>query len=182
MPLIRPTLTALAIGAGLLGLASCTSSQTATRALPPGAAPATRSLAKTKDALDAISAKHITPAKTDGQAVTRDNLRLTGVGFAQVSGQPGGTLNERRLMAIRAARLEALRDLAEQVHGIRLSATSTVQKTVMQNDELRGIVEGEIRGARTQKIEPRDKDTYRVVMSLEPDTVRYILRTVRGGR
>ena len=36
---------------------------------------------------------------------------MVGHGYAQVPGQPGKTHNEKRLMAMRAARLDAMRDL-----------------------------------------------------------------------
>ncbi|MFP4045090.1 MAG: hypothetical protein ACLFTP_11080, partial [Rhodosalinus sp.] len=45
---------------------------------------------------------------------------LTGVGFGTVSIQPGETLNQRRKMAVRAARIAAMRDLAGQIHGVQL--------------------------------------------------------------
>ena len=43
---------------------------------------------------------------------------LTAVGYAVVSSQPGRTDAQKRLMAIRSARMAAMRDLAEQIHGL----------------------------------------------------------------
>merc|ERR1711998_238815 len=44
---------------------------------------------------------------------------LTAVGYAVVSTQPGRSDAQKRLMAIRAARMAAMRDLAEQIHGLQ---------------------------------------------------------------
>ncbi len=42
---------------------------------------------------------------------------INAVGYAVVSSQPGRTENQKRLMAIRSARMAAMRELAEQIHG-----------------------------------------------------------------
>ena len=82
-------------------------------------------------------------------------------------------------MAIRAARLEAIRDLTEQIHGIRINSESTLHDQVLRSDTVRAVVAGEIRGARTLRITPKGEDSFEVVLALDPDTVRYILRAVR---
>ena len=45
---------------------------------------------------------------------------LTAVGYAVVSSQPGRTQAQKRLMAIRSSRMSAMRELAEQIHGIQV--------------------------------------------------------------
>jgi hypothetical protein len=108
-------------------------------------------------------------------------VAVTGRGFAQVSGQPGGTLGERRLMAIRAARLEALRDLAEQVHGAGLSAQTVVRDSVVVDDEVRARLVVALRGARTVAILPKGEDGYEVVMQLDPAGLALVNRILRAG-
>lgn len=105
---------------------------------------------------------------------------LKGLGFAQVAGQPGKTLNEKRLMAIRAARVDALRDLTEQVHGVRISATTTVRDAVVADDTLGAVVQGTLRGARTLRVTASGSDSYEVEMALDRDTVAYIVRALKG--
>ena len=51
---------------------------------------------------------------------------LTGVGFAAVSVQPGKTTNQKRILAIKAARLDALAKLTEQIHGIQLTGSTKI--------------------------------------------------------
>ncbi|MGY6697220.1 MAG: LPP20 family lipoprotein [Roseinatronobacter sp.] len=144
-------------------------------ALPEDASAATRQLALAKDMSDgfAPNAQLLAP----GAAVSP----LVGRGFAQVARQPGDSLNQRRLLAMRAARLEALRDLTEQVHGLRLTSDSHVRDAVLRDDRLAARVEGTLRGARTLSIEPRGDDGYAVTMQLDIDTVAYVLRAVGTG-
>jgi hypothetical protein len=175
MPLHRPHRLAPALICAL-ALAACAGGpRSAVQSLPPGSDARTQTLAEVKDALDGAGASAArividTPAPM-----------ITGLGLAQIAGQPGKTANEKRLMAIRAARMDALRDLTEQVHGIRLSAQTSVHDMVVQDDSLRAMVEGTIRGARTLRITPRDPDAYEVQMALDRDTVGYILRATRGA-
>ena len=169
-----------ALTCAALALAGCSKDPaTAVAALPAQADAATVALAETKDALDAVArAAQAAPreASTTAVGTLTPVQEFQGTGFAQVSRQPGASLNAKRLMAIRAARLEALRDLTEQVHGIRLDGTSSLRDAVLTSDHLRAVVDGEIRGARTVRITPKGSDSYEVVMALSPDTVRYILR------
>ena len=51
---------------------------------------------------------------------------LTAVGYAVVSSQPGRSDSQKRLMAIRSARMAAMRDLAEQIHGLQVDSSTTV--------------------------------------------------------
>ena len=45
--------------------------------------------------------------------------------------------------------MAAMRDLAEQIHGLQVDSNTTVIDLVVQNDTFRGVVAGTIRGART---------------------------------
>ena len=156
--------------------AGCATPPRAVDALPDVTSARTVALAEARDLMNAPTLAAPLPV------VTPDPIPvLTGRGFSQVAGQPGKTVNERRLLAMRAARLEALRDLTEQVHGIRISADSTLRDAVMRDDRLAAHVEGTLRGARTVSIEPKGDDGYSVVMDLDADTVAYILRALRSG-
>jgi hypothetical protein len=164
----------------VLTLAACASTpETATDALPMDATGLTTQLATVKDDLDAADVAAAPPPAApvpDADAVPA----LKGLGFAQIAGQPGGTMNEKRLMAIRAARLDALRDLAEQVHGIRLSSSTAIRDAVVLDDSLTALVDGTIRGARTVRVTPKGTDSYEVEMMLDRDTVAYIVRALKG--
>ncbi len=178
-PLARFSTGATAL-ACLVLLAGCSGTrQTAVSALPFDATDQTIMLAEAKDMLDSLDAGQSAPTAAPMAAPT--TTALTGRGFAQVAGQPGGTVNERRLLAMRAARLDALRDLTEQIHGIRITSSSLLRDAVLRNDQLAAQVEGTLRGARTISIEPKGDDGYTVVMELDSDTVAYIVRAVGAG-
>lgn len=105
---------------------------------------------------------------------------MTAVGYAVVSTQPGKSDAQRRLMAIRAARMAAMRDLAEQIHGLRVDSNTTVVDLMVQNDTFRGVVTGIIRGARTVRINPTGADTYEIVLEIDRDTVANLFSTARN--
>lgn len=164
----------------LPALAGCVSMPpTATGALPLSATETTEQLAEIKDNLDAAD-RMTAPPPPATMAMASDVQPLKGLGFAQIAGQPGKTQNEKRLMAIRAARMDALRDLTEQVHGIRISASTTIRDAVVQDDSLSAMVQGTLRGARTVRVAPSGTDSYEVEMVLDRETVAYIVRALKG--
>ena len=113
----------------------------------------------------------------DGASITFPTLTATG--YAVVSTQPGQNIEQRRLMAIRAARMSAMRELAEQIHGLKVDSNTTVIDLMVQNDTFRGIVSGTIRGARTVRINPTGTDTYEVLLEIDKETLSYLLRQAR---
>ena len=117
-------------------------------------------------------------------AVTKPKVKvvptITGMGYASISSQPAKSSNQRRLMAIRAARLEAMRNLTEQVHGMKITSRPTIIDAIDQNDSLRATVEGTILGARTVRINPVGSDTYEVVLELDQALIATIMKAARG--
>jgi hypothetical protein len=134
---------------------------------PSSAAPTTQELARVEQVLDAA----------DRVAVTVPTIR--GMGYAVVSAQPGHNLNHRRLNAIRVARMDAMRNLTEQIHGVRIDATTTIAEAVLQNDTMRSTLTGMLRGARTVHIQPRGTDTYEVLLEIDRDMIDQMLRIAR---
>ena len=104
---------------------------------------------------------------------------LSAVGYAVISSQPGRSDAQKRLMAIRAARMAAMRDLAEQIHGLQVDSSTTVIDLMVQNDTFRGIVTGTIRGARTVRINPTGSDTYEIVLEIDRDMIAYLMDSAR---
>ena len=117
-------------------------------------------------------------------AITQPKVKvvptITGMGYASVASQPAKSINQRRLMAIRAARLEAMRNLTEQVHGIRINSRTTIIDAIVQNDSLRATVDGLIVGAKTVRINPVGSDTYEVVLELDQALINTIMKAARG--
>ena len=104
---------------------------------------------------------------------------LTAVGYAVVSSQPGRTQAQKRLMAIRSSRMSAMRELAEQIHGIQVDSNTTVIDLMVQNDTFRAVVKGIIRGAKTVRINPTGVDTYETVLEIDKDMMLMMLKSAR---
>ena len=105
---------------------------------------------------------------------------ITAIGYAVVSTQPGQNVAQKRLMAIRAARMAAMRELAEQIHGLKVDSRTTVIDLVTQNDTFRTMVQGTIRGAKTVRINPTGDDTYETVLEIDREIMLLLLREARS--
>ncbi|EGG29625.1 hypothetical protein IMCC3088_1510 [Aequoribacter fuscus] len=95
----------------------------------------------------------------------RDTLMATG--YAVIDIQDSDMAAQRRLLAIRAAKLDAYRSLTEQVYGQYLDSTVTVSQMAVKSDTFRSRVEGVIYGATVVRIEPVGTETYEVTMALD---------------
>lgn len=91
---------------------------------------------------------------------------LKAIGYAPISAQPGNNDTQRSLMALKASKLEAYRELAEQVYGQKITAGTTVKGSVAQNDQLQSQVQGIIKGAQVIKSYPVG-DSYATELRLD---------------
>jgi len=91
---------------------------------------------------------------------------LKAVGYAPISAQPGNNDTQRSLMALKASKLEAYRELAEQVYGQKITAGTTVKGSIAQNDQLQSQVQGIIKGAQVIKSYPVG-DSYATELRLD---------------
>ncbi|WP_298444926.1 LPP20 family lipoprotein [uncultured Ferrimonas sp.] len=91
---------------------------------------------------------------------------LTATGMAPLSLQQGSTEQEKMRRAMRAAKLDAYRELAEQVYGQRINGNSEVSELVLKNDHFKVQVDGVIRGAKVIRAYPVD-DTYVAEVELD---------------
>ncbi len=96
---------------------------------------------------------------------------LTSRGYGTVSREQQYSLTpaQRKLMAIRASKMDAVRELAEQVYGIRIHGHTTVEDMTTKSDSFRTYVDAFLRGARvrTTMASGVDRDTYETVMELD---------------
>lgn len=72
---------------------------------------------------------------------------LTAVGYASISEQKGRTDEEKQVRAMRASKIDAYRELAEQVYGMRVSGRADLQDQRLGTESTSGAVDGVIRGA-----------------------------------
>ena len=102
-------------------------------------------------------------------------------GFSAISVQPSKSLNQRRLMAMRAAKLDAYRVLTEQIHGIHLKGETTIAEAVITSDRLATAVAGLIIGAEVDSIKATSDDTYQVTLSISEAHLKRLISKYRRG-
>jgi hypothetical protein len=108
---------------------------------------------------------------------------IRAVGYAPISAQQGNDDTTRMLMAIKASKLEAYRELAEQVYGQRVDGDQSLQSLIVTNTHLQSSVEGVIRGARVVKSYAVGENTYATELELNLEDVYDIyLSTARPKR
>ena len=115
----------------------------------------------------------------DASAAYNPTIKATGL--SSVAIQPSKNLNQRRLMAIRAAKLDAYRVLAEQIHGVKIDGQTTVAEAMLTSDVLSSAVRGTILGAETLKIEPTGNDTYKVELSIRQSHLDRLIKLYKKG-
>lgn len=72
---------------------------------------------------------------------------LTAVGYANISEQKGRDDEEKQVRAMRASKIDAYRELAEQVYGMRVSGRAELEDQRLGTELTSGAVDGVIRGA-----------------------------------
>jgi hypothetical protein len=100
---------------------------------------------------------------------------IRAIGYAPISAQPGDSSQIQNIMAMRASKLDAYRELAEQVYGHQVQGKSELQNMVARDDKMRSRVEGVIRGARVIKAYPVG-DTYATELELDMKLVYDLYR------
>jgi hypothetical protein len=95
---------------------------------------------------------------------------LEATGYSVIQSHEGSE-PQQRLMAIKAARLDAFRQLAEVVYGTYIDSTTTVSDLTIGDDDFRARVEGVIYDAELIKIEPISDDTYAATLGLPRSSI-----------
>ncbi len=72
---------------------------------------------------------------------------LSAVGYASIGEQKGKNEEEKQVRAMRASKIDAYRELAEQVYGMRVSGRAELSDQRLGVEATSGAVDGIIRGA-----------------------------------
>lgn len=112
-----------------------------------------------------------TPAVSARPAIV--TLNATGYGAVNMASCEGQcdrvSPAQRKLLAMRAARLDAYRAMAEQVYGLRVEGGSTVGSLALKDDSFKVYIDAFIRGARVTKVAQRDDGTYETTVEMDFD-------------
>jgi hypothetical protein len=123
--------------------------------------------------LSACGSMHIstTPAPRAQPAIV--TLNATGYGAVNMSACEGQcdrvSPAQRKLLAMRAARLDAYRAMAEQVYGLRVEGGSTVGSLALKDDSFKVYIDAFIRGARVTNVAQREDGTYETTVEMDFD-------------
>lgn len=79
-------------------------------------------------------------------------ITIQATGYAFYQPPEDGKQDAKRLLAIRASKLDAFRNLAERVYGMSLAGSSSVKDFQLQKDSFSTQIETVIRGARVVSI------------------------------
>ena len=119
---------------------------------------------------DVVSALPDLPPSVDDSPLEPNWLQVTG--YAPISLQSGQTKQHKMLMAMKASKLDAYRELTAVVHGQYLAGTTQVKDMVLQNNQFQGAVAGMVRGARVVKSYPVQDDTYATILEVDLNQIQ----------
>ena len=91
---------------------------------------------------------------------------IRSIGYAPISLQNSDHKTQRMLMAIKASKIAAYAELAEQVYGQQISSKTTMADMIIENQKLAASVQGLIRAAKVIKSYPVG-DTYTTELQLD---------------
>lgn len=105
-------------------------------------------------------------------------IRVTGSGAAPYS--KSLTPSQRKLLALRAAKLDAFRAIAEQIQGLKLVGNSSVANMTTVSDSFRTYVDGYLRGVNILSVKMEPDGTSRAVaeITLDKDFYKTFKRTL----
>ncbi|MDH4276367.1 MAG: LPP20 family lipoprotein [Gammaproteobacteria bacterium] len=113
----------------------------------------------------------------DGQKLAEARVNASGYGAPPKSFYPEP---QRRLMAMRAAQVDAYRNLAERVNGMHIWGGTTIGDMVVEKDRYRVFLDSYLKGAKVMTSHPIEDGTFETVVELNLD--QGFLRAALGLR
>ncbi|MFA3790657.1 LPP20 family lipoprotein [Aliiglaciecola sp. SL4] len=92
---------------------------------------------------------------------------IRSIGYAPIDAQRGSDRSAKVLMAVKASKLDAYRELTEQVYGQKIDGEQSLANLVLTDTQLMASVQGVIRGARVVKSYPIGNDSYATELELD---------------
>jgi len=92
---------------------------------------------------------------------------LKAVGYGVESDYMNYPAPRKRLLAIRAAKLDAYRSLAEMLYGTRITGVTTVKDAAIESDHFRAYIDAVVRGAQLLALTPKGEGIYEAELELK---------------
>jgi hypothetical protein len=119
------------------------------------------------------------------QMVAPPSRILTAIGYGTVDKSDKFSRSQIRLMAMRAAKMDAYRALTEQIYGLKLDGKTTVENMVVTHDSYRAFINAYLRGARVTRVTATNTDPYAgddtFETALEIDLTPRFYECLKGG-
>ncbi len=128
--------------------------------IPGGAMPPISAMEECEDEL-AAGKRHF--FKVGKKKVKAIKVRATGYGAPPKSFYPDP---QRRLMAMRAAKIDAYRSLAERIFGVQIWGGTTLGDMVVEKDRFRVYLDAHLQGAKVLAENPNEDGTYETIVEL----------------
>lgn len=93
--------------------------------------------------------------------------RIVGIGLAAVQEDMDSSWAEKRVVAVRAAKLDALRSIAEQVNGIKFQSQSQYGRSRLNADRFSISSAGTISGVKFVRVEPLEEGIYQAIAEMD---------------
>ncbi len=93
---------------------------------------------------------------------------VTSIGYGTADQTHNFSKSQMKLMAMRASKMDAYRTLVEQIYGIKIDGTTTVENMIVKSDRYRGFIRAYLRGAKVKRSTLLSDDfTYETVMEID---------------
>ena len=104
--------------------------------------------------------------KHNDTKATAVKVRATGYGAPPKAFYPDA---QRRLMSMRAAKVDAYRSLAERISGVQIWGGTTLGDMVVEKDRFRVYIDTYLRGARVIAENPQEDGSFETVVEVKVD-------------
>jgi len=109
-------------------------------------------------------------ASTQYLCLSPSIVRVSAVGYGATSSHSDLTVGQKKLLGMRASKLDAYRSLVEQIAGLHLTSNSTVGEMMSKNDNIRATVDAYLRGARVVEVSPMSDGNFQTMLEIDLDS------------
>ncbi|ADZ89944.1 hypothetical protein GV054_03375 [Marinomonas mediterranea] len=98
--------------------------------------------------------------------VPRDPIIVNATGYSAPISRKNLSKSQARLMSLRGSKLDAYRNLAERVYGLKIDGTSSISNMMTTHDELRTYVDAYLVGAKVVSQRELEDGTFETVVEM----------------